>query len=322
MTTEEEVSAILRDGGYAPMPAPPFAGLLCKEIGGGYWMGGVFEPIPGDVDSFHTHMKDPPDDPIAAAHRIVAAKRAKMAALGLLDPSAAQALFDAPAEQEESAGDEAHGETGGEGTAGDAGSENVVRGILAAGDDEAAPVGEDDFADGDGSYDTQAEPLDADFTEFGDFPERDPEPRALDADLTPLRGIAWDENTVADELGAEILDEGQAPQDRFYGLDDLDRRRSLRIGDVVRVSRAKQEAIWAASGTTEDAYQDLVSAVMRDTINGVYTGPATQFDQFTALQAWANQAHAVARAERGFVAFLTDATREQVEAFDPEADWP
>ena len=154
-----------------------------------------------------------------------------------------------------------------------------------------------------------AEPLDAEFFE--------PAPEALD-DLT-------DEPLL--EFGGEMAEheaEAETPtgQDRFIGLDDLDRRRSLRIGDVVRASIAKQAAIWAEAGATETEYYDLLNQVMRDTQGGLYSGPSEPYERFVAIQGYANRAAAVRSAEHAKVAFLNDASREQVEAFDPETDWP
>lgn len=158
------------------------------------------------------------------------------------------------------------------------------------------------------------DPIDADFEAIEELGAQD-ELAETDFETLAIEGA---------DAEPEAPAQGEAPQDRFYGLDDLDRRRSLRIGDVVRVSRARQEAIWEQSGTTEAAYEHLVSQVMRDTRDGMYVGPPEPFDQFTALQVWANKAAAVRREEGDRVAFLTnpETTREQIEAFDPEANWP
>lgn len=160
--------------------------------------------------------------------------------------------------------------------------------------------------------------LDADFTEFGE-PEPEADLEALaDATQYPHRGIAWE-----GDLGEDIIaSEHEPATTQFFMGDNLDRMRSQRIGDVVQISIAKQEAIWAASGATENEYRDLRGQVMHDTVNGLYTGPQGVFDRFTELQGYMNSAAHVQDTERGFVAFLKDATREEIEAFDPEANWP
>ena len=84
----------------------------------------------------------------------------------------------------------------------------------------------------------------------------------------------------------------------------------------------RQDDIWADSGTTEEAYEALVSQVMRETVQGVYRGSAEVFDQFTQVQTYANAARAVAATEQRMVRFLRNATREDVEAFDPQEGWP
>lgn len=130
----------------------------------------------------------------------------------------------------------------------------------------------------------------------------------------------------AEFANAEAVEQEEpfAPSLAIFGppADHTETLRSQRIGDVVRISMTKQAAIWAASGTTEAAYQDLVSAVMRDTVNGSYIGPPERFVQFTALQSVANQAAAVMKVEREAVAFLTHADRAAIEAFNPEIGWP
>lgn len=249
-------------------------------------------------------------------------------------------LFDAGGEAEDSAGHETHGETGAEA----GGGETVPEGLSGEhsgpldlgggpegdtvladdglGDDSDAAAGpeisDDDKSEGgapDGGEWRDApeeldEPLDADFTDFGDLEGADALPE-LDAP------------ELGEELEAEHPDEF-APQDsaRFYGLDDLDRRRSLRIGDVVRISHAKQQDIWAEAGATEGEFASLHNAVLRDTVGGVYRGEPEPYARFVALQGYANAAASVRSAEHDKVAFLNAATRDEVEAFDPEADWP
>jgi len=203
----------------------------------------------------------------------------------------ARFAVDSGGDAEHGSGDEAHGEIGA-----DAGGEPA--GGLVSGAVASRP-GEDDAGAGSGVSGARGvvpggvadDALDAEWAEIDPPPAASSEP-------------------------------AEAPQNRFYGLDDLDRRRNLRIGDVVQISMERQDDIWADSGTTEEAYEALVSQVMRETVQGVYRGSAEVFDQFTQVQTYANAARAVAATEQRMVRFLRNATREDVEAFDPQEGWP
>lgn len=120
-------------------------------------------------------------------------------------------------------------------------------------------------------------------------------------------------------LGEEILEqqEQESPQgqDRFIGLDDLDRRRSLRIGDVTVAAATRMPNVdWPtlaelrnfAMGVSENRWpnDDAKQAALLE-----LEGIASHRRQIEML-----------RDER--VAFLLSASREEVEAFDPEAGWP
>lgn len=169
-------------------------------------------------------------------------------------------------------------------------------------------------------------------------PPVDPQPLTDD----PLEGaLLYDADfTDAGDLGSELLEvdlegaplleaterelpevfEPAAPQDRFYGLDDLDRRRSLRIGDVVRLSRAKQAEIAARMG--EHDFASIQNAILRDTVDGAYKGPQATYDLFVELSRHQNEISRIWLAEADKIAFLEAATRDEIEAFDPELDWP
>ena len=230
-------------------------------------------------------------------------------------------------EEVETQGDESNGETGEADRARDGDLAGDGEAVALHAEEPAAESGSALFASGSEleAQEVSSDPLDAEYFELPNDPPAEVE-----------------------DLGAELLDEGQAefpalegadpedfapdefaPQEDQSGAfifgppaDDTETLRSQRIGDVVRLSMAKQDAVWAASGTTRDAYQDLVSAVMRDTNQGIYTGPADQFERFTALQSWANAAAAVTEHERTQVGILAVADRPSLDAFDPEAGWP
>lgn len=328
-----EVARILSEGGYAPMGGPPFTGLLCKAVGGGFWMGGVFDPIPGDVDSFHTHMAAPPRDPIEAAHWMVAKKRDKMRTLGMLADLTTQASLEpvsvAP-EPEHDAGHETHGETGEEIALE---PDHGFGGELAADDDDDGAS--DQLAELPEAGDAErGEPL-ADDGRGGGFSEAAPEPNAfLDADFGE-----------PEELGAELLDtdyvrdplllEGEAaaeaaadeihadpPQDRFYGLDDLDRRKTVAIGLVYRHAAALLEETRA--GYSDAEHQAVRShVVMNLNESGVYVGgDQGLFDRFVALDGVTHRLRLIEHTRDEKVAFIEAAGREVFESFAVEAGWP
>lgn len=126
-----------------------------------------------------------------------------------------------------------------------------------------------------------------------------------------------------EDLGSEILDTHPefSGHDRFYGLDDLDRRRSLRIGDVIRYALEHTPAL------SEEHAMRLRE--LRSYVSGVAEGSVTRSSDDQAMRAELNALEAAAALERRWdarrdakVAYLVAATREQVEAFDVEADWP
>jgi len=169
----------------------------------------------------------------------------------------------------------------------------------------------DEFADAEFDVVSDADLSDVDFPTLDDLSE---------ADGLALENFA---SAPEDEAKAEAEAAAGGPEYIFGPpADHLETLRSQRIGDVVRISRTKQGAIWALAGATENEFRDLTGQVMHDTINGRYEGPTALFERFNELQQWANRAGDVQFAERTKVAFLTNAERPAVEAFDAEADWP
>lgn len=134
------------------------------------------------------------------------------------------------------------------------------------------------------------------------------------------------------DLGAEILDADYTeptdppPEDHPSGAfifgDNLPQMRTSAIGLVVQISLAKQEAIWTEAGAGPDEYSQLMSAVVRDTVDGTYRGDQATYDRFVALSRYDNAARRVQVYERDLVNMLTTADRPTIEAFDPEAGWP
>lgn len=129
-------------------------------------------------------------------------------------------------------------------------------------------------------------------------------------------------DSLALDLGAEVLeehaDEFAGPQ--FVFGDNLDQMRTAAIGLVVRISRSKQAEIAALMGGHD--FAAIQGAVMRDTQDGQYKGPQATYDLFVELSRHQNAINRVKATEADKVAFLEHASREEVEAFDPEQGWP
>ena len=191
----------------------------------------------------------------------------------------------------------------------DSGDEGVAGGD--AGGAEAGPAGggSEVLAHDGQAWPSDSEPevdYEADFEEIGE-PSAEVEGADALLELEPP------------SLGEEILEqqEQESPQgqDRFIGLDDLDRRRSLRIGDVTVAAATRMPNVdWPtlaelrnfAMGVSENRWpnDDAKQAALLE-----LEGIASHRRQIEML-----------RDER--VAFLLSASREEVEAFDPEAGWP
>lgn len=154
-------------------------------------------------------------------------------------------------------------------------------------------------------------------------------PYALDADFEEIGNDR--EELAALEFGAEVEDDflpppkseeaAPPPQDRFIGLDDLDRRRSLRIGDVIRYALEHTPRM---SGTEIDRLRNL-----RSYVAGVAEQTVTRSSDDSAMRAELNELEALLGIEHAWdaardqkVTFLNAAERADVEAFDPERDWP
>ncbi len=139
------------------------------------------------------------------------------------------------------------------------------------------------------------------------------EPDLIDADFTedPLL-----------EFGGEVLEEHpeQHGSGAFIFGDNLEQQRTAAIGIVVRISRGKQADIRALMGDQD--FAELQGYVLRDTIDGVYRGPPATYATFVELSRHQSAINRVKSAEADKVAFLEAATRPDLEAFNPDADWP
>lgn len=286
-----EVTRILSEGGYSGMGGPPFTGLLCKAVGGGFWMGGVFDPIPGDVDSFHTHMAVPPRDPIDAAHWMVAKKREKMRGLGMLADLTTEATLETPVVNE--------------------GEESVSRETEAEQPLQSAPVDEASTAIDAPSM------LEGEFADFGEPEELGAELLETDFCLDPL--LLGDE---AEPSEAPATDEPTRSADytgpTFIGLDDLDRLRAVACHRV-RMYAKTLKPFWTTNEQT--ALTELRNYVLGVQVNDWPDDPARRAE-LDALEAVAARLNQIEAARDAKVEFLESASRGEIEAFDYADGWP
>lgn len=164
----------------------------------------------------------------------------------------------------------------------------------------------------------RGEPLDADFSEYGDLPAIEGEdlnlPQLTDEEhIQSVASLSSDPGNTGQGGG-----EGFGGQDRFIGLDDLDRRRSIRIGAVNRYALTIMP-LW----TSQD-HAELVG--LRNFAMGVseklWPDDTAKAEALMAKEAVLARVRAVETALMEKVRFLNTAERDDVETFDPEADWP
>ena len=294
--TERAIAAVFIEAGWAP-----HFGLrgYCKPAGKGWLVGGAPDPSKPLV----THMKvtekdadspDTPDDPVEAARWLVARFPVAPAA-----------------EPEQTPAHEAHSETGAEAAATAA---DGVGGYdeLVGMDDSSVSVGDDlsvRLPAGLGDMDAGgAEGLDE--VSDGDADEFRSEASVADADFSePLP-----------ELGQELAEEHPeeyAASVAIFG-DNLDQKRTAAIGLVMRHARSLMP-FW-----TSDS--DIALIELRNYAMGAAEGRWAQDEhrarELQEMEATLSRMNAIAAARDAKVEFLESATREEVEAFDPEANWP
>ena len=191
------------------------------------------------------------------------------------------------AEPEQTPAHEAHSETGSEeekaGTAGHP-VDSAIDDVSAV-EPASAPSADDDVSNA-----GNADPLDADFSE-------------------PLP-----------ELGQELAEEHPeeyAASVAIFG-DNLDQKRTAAIGLVMRHARSLMP-FW-----TSDS--DIALIELRNYAMGAAEGRWAQDEhrarELQEMEATLSRMNAIAAARDAKVEFLESATREEVEAFDPEANWP
>ena len=117
-------------------------------------------------------------------------------------------------------------------------------------------------------------------------------------------------------LGAEIDDAESEASGAFIFGDNLDQKRTAAIGLVVQAAIVRMPA----------PIDYAVLSELRNFTLGVSEGrwpddPA-QRAELDVLEARERRRRAIETARDDKTAFLVSATREQIEAFDPESDWP
>jgi hypothetical protein len=152
--------------------------------------------------------------------------------------------------------------------------------------------------------------------EFGDPEDDTLSPELLGADDEYMRdpvllGDAQEPVAETPEATPDL-----AGQDRFIGLDDLDRRRSLRIGDVVREAERRMPA------TIDYPLLSELRNFAMGVSEGRWNNDPLKQAELEALEELDRSVRRLESARDAKVAFLIGATREQIEAFDPEANWP
>lgn len=314
----DEIAAVFTAAGWAP-----HFGLhgYSRQTAGGWLVGGAPDPAQPLVTHLKITDKDPntpdtPDDPVEAAQWLVARHPAPSAELSTA------ATLETPVVEEYAAPDETHGETG-EAEACEAAAPAVD--FAEAPDHSAGPVGPEllppETTDHGAGRDEALGVIEGELADFEDLEPDDSLGLGDESDYrSPLLLEGEPEaESPADELHAD------PPQDRFYGLDDLDRRRNLRIGDVAVKAAQLTTEVEAAANEQEGEYASVQGYVVThlDPHTGAFTGgDQDAWQRFLALDGARRAKAAIEQSRKEKTTFLLFAEREQVEAFDVDSDWP
>ena len=319
-------AAILRDAGWKPHDS---WGVYTK---GTLVMGFSPDGAHFDVKNWGAdiHGPDTPDDPVEAAQWLVRLREVKSTLTTPATLETPQMLgAEAPcgvapvSEEGESLGDESNGEAG----------EATNGGTLAEGLDPAS-VGDDEnpelFASepgsgeldpgGDGDFSERV--LDAEF-DVADLGQEDELAEVEASDTFAELPAPEPEDFAPDELDAAP----ESDQARFYGLDDLDRVKRLRIGDVAAEAAVRIAAVEAEVGEREGEYQTVQAFVVSnlDKFTGAFTlqDAASQATahRFYALEDAKRRVSAIDMRRKEATAWLLheDRTRDDVVNFSVEA---
>lgn len=322
-----EANRILSDAGWTPIPNPVWGdGFVAGPLVGGVTPDGATQLVkniaavmPGDL----RYGPDTPDEHHEAAAWLVATHGGVKKAFHV--ERAPEPMQDAVHEEAV----EDHGEAGAadqsSDVSGDVWKDGQVEPITFA-----APIGaKETFAAGvDESGARLSAPAESSL--FGNDPtayaagssvgngsglvESVSEFEAFDVDFTEHEALAFE----AEMAEAEAQADPAPPQDRFIGLDDLDRRRSLRMGDVMRYARSLMP-YWS---TNEDAALAELRNFAMGVSEGRWADDPERSAELDALEATLRRMRAIETARDVKVEFLEAASRADLEAFDPEAGWP
>lgn len=286
-------SAILEGAGWKPTNA--MNGLYVRgDLVGGIPPDGVGAHIKtvSQIPPGHPlYSPDTPDEPHEAAQWLVDRFNAERAANALhtevvLPPP--RIVLDEPEELAEDSGDDAHGKA----------SEPV-----AAAADSADVGGADDRFEGDDRGQT---------AEY--HRGRDEE---LDAAVVSSP-IDADFSEPAPELGQELAEEH--PEEfggaAFIFGDNLDQRRTAAIGMVM------QAALRRLPAPIDYAQLSELRNFTMGVSEGRFADSPAKRDELDALETTERTRRRIEQARDDKVAGLMSASREEIEAFDPEAGWP
>ena len=270
------------------------------------------------------HGPDYPDDPVEAAQWLVSLRAVKFTTEATLDPVALQS------EEVENLQDESNGETG---EASDGGS-GVLSGSSDAVSDSPELDGSESLDAGGGELaplQTEDYPIDADFTEGEDLGSEllDVELEGDDfAELNRRADAALLDAPLPEDFAPEDFahePEPEAPQDRFIGLDDLDRVRSLRIGDVATEALRLTTLIERAVSEQEGEFSNIQAYVVSnlDKHTGAFTpqddASRATYGRFLELSSARSKIAKIDARRKDATAFLIAAGRDDVVSFDVRA---
>lgn len=320
-----EAERLLRDSGWAPHPKLGVYVLgdmvMGLEPGGGSFHVKSVTMIPPGHPQYDA---DTPDEHHEAAAWLIA--RFAVASGG---------------DAEQIPGDEARGEIGAAETANPSDPLTGNNGGAASGHDEASLFGEVEAPDeAHGEAGGAEEPdcsIRSERDDEADVGHGVPGHRLATAEAAGGDDISGERSVVpADEWleadyseidppPAASSEPAEPPQNRFYGLDDLDRRRALRIGDVAVIAAERILLVEEEAGETEGEWLRVQGHVVShlDKFTGAYTHPDTAtYDRFIVLSNARARIGSIDEHRKQVTTALLSASREEVEAFDPQDGWP
>lgn len=291
---KREAETIMLAGGFAEARAEHF---------GPWWR--VYGRLAGDNEHVGTtHLQADPQDPREMARTLVARAKAEQITDEPAAPETVEDTFpqgEGPFDPQPEASETPQDETPEE--------EQIW-------ETEEADHSVDGGGDGAGVGQVSVDPIKAATDEITNADFSEPIP-----DLPEIELIPPDSDP---DFGAELLEfEGElsepkeeAPSGAFIFGDNLDQKRTAAIGLVVQEALIRMPA--------EINY--LALSELRNFTMGVSEGrwpdDLGKREELDSMEARERLRRAVEATRDAKVAFLVAATREQIEAFDPESDWP